>query len=204
MAKTRTTTKDSTEHTNLEHDSLNRSEPEDGAECRRHLITHEISCSRADTPQSATSSQSQCSSTTLTQLLYDSFDLSIAKAKHELMVTLMKEVYALFDTGWKVRTCANSKQESSGTRAQSSRPEDSRVGKSSKKRMRDRDSSPPGDGDGKREKKDDPDIRLHHQSRTFACPFHKHDPYKYSFNGDTGVVYRSCPTFGSASISHLR
>ena len=130
----------------------------------------------------------------------------IAEAKHELMVTLMKEVYAMFDSEWKVsaRTCATSQQGSCGGQAQPSKLAAPRDGKNSKKRLKDRDSSPPGDDNGKRKKRDDPDAELQKQDRPFACPFHKYDPYKYSLNSDTGAAYRSCLGPGFTSISHVK
>ena len=201
-----TTTADTTDCTNHWHDGVDKNQPLESAECRRDLRPHKFSHSRADTSQAAMSPESESSSSNLSQSPYGSFDLSIAQAKHELMVTLMKEVYAMFDSRWKasVQTCASSQEESSGVRAQSSKTEVARVGKNSRKRKKDRDSSPPGDNNGRREKKDDTDSRLHHQSRPYACPFHKYDPYRYSLNGETGAAYRSCPSHGSISISHLK
>ena len=130
----------------------------------------------------------------------------IAEAKHELIVTLMKEVYAMFGSEWKVsaRTCAASQQGSSGGQAQPSKLTAPRDGKNSKKRLKDRDSSPPGDDNGKRKKRDEPDAELQKQGRPFACPFHKYDPYKYSLNSDTGAAYRSCLGPGFTSISHVK
>lgn len=201
-----TTTTDTTEYTGHWHDGVDKNKPGESAKGRRDLRTHEISHSQTDTSQAALSSQSESTSTSLSQSPYDSFDLSIAQAKHDLMVTLMKEFYAIFDSRWKVsvQTCASSQQESSEVRPQSSKTEVPRVGKNSRKRKKDRDSSPPGDGNGRREKKDDSDSRLHHPSRPYACPFHKYDPYKYSLNDDTGAAYRSCPSHGSNSIAHLK
>ena len=122
------------------------------------------------------------------------------------MVTLMKEVYAMFDSEWKLsaRTCANSQQASSGGQALPSKLAAPRNGKNSKKRSKDRDSSPPGDDNGKRRKRDDPDAGLQNKGRLFACPFHKYDPYKYSLNSDTGAVYRTCLGPGFTSISHVK
>ena len=132
------------------------------AGCDREHETHESSQSQANTSNAATSSQSERSSASPTQPPYGTFDLNIARAKHELMVTLMKEVYTMFDSRWQVnaRTCANPNQESSGTQAQRSKTEAPRVDKNPKKRRKDKDSSPPGDGNGKREKRDDSDAGL--------------------------------------------
>lgn len=203
---TTTTTEHTWEHTNYHHDRDDTSKSEESTECRRDLRTRKLSPSRADDLQTAMSSQSESTGTSPSQSPENSFDLSIAQAKHKLMVTLMKEVYAMFDSKWKVsvRTCAGSQQESSRTRAQSSKTEVPRVDKNFKKKNNDRDSSPPEDGNRKREKKEGPDAQLHRQLRQYACPFHKHDPYKYSLNGETGAVYRYCPGHGAVSISHLK
>ena len=122
------------------------------------------------------------------------------------MVNLMKEVYALFDAKWKVsaRTCATSHQTPSGGKAQPSKPAAPRDGKNSKKRLKDRDFSPPGDDEGKRRKTDNPEVELQNQGRPFACPFHKYDPFKYSLNSDTGAAYRSCLGPGFTTISHVK
>ena len=112
----------------------------------------------------------------------------------------------MFDSEWKLsaRTCATSQQRSSGGQAQTSKLAAPRHGESSKKRPKDRDSSPPGDDNGKRRKRDDAEAGLQNQGRPFACPFHKYDPYKYSLNSDTGAAYRSCLGPGFTSISHVK
>lgn len=122
------------------------------------------------------------------------------------MVTLMKEVYAMFDSEWKVsaRSCTNFQEGSTRGKAQPSNLAAPRGGINSKKRLKDRDSSPPDDDNGKRRKKDDPDAGRQKQDRPFACPFYKYDPYKYSLNSDTGAAYRSCQGPGFTSISHVK
>lgn len=135
------------------------------------------------------------------------FDFTMALAKHELIVTLMKEFYAIFDTEWKadIRSCASSGSGPSRPQSKSSALAPL-AGKNSKRRTQDRDSPPldDGNGSGKRGKKGGPDTGHHTQGRLFACPFHKHDPSKYCLNDDTGAAYRSCPGPGFASISHLK
>ena len=206
IVKAPTATDRSTENTDHRQDGNDQSLCEENTRHSREDSPHGSSQSRTDTSHTATSTQSEYIGTSPSQSPYSSFDLNIAQAKHNLMVTLMKDVYAMFDSKWEgsVRTCATSGEQSSGGRAQSSKVETTRVAKGSKKRMKDRDSSPPGRGNGKREKKDDPDIGLHDQSRLLACPFHKHDPSKYCLNGDTGATYRSCPGPGFMCISHLK
>ena len=58
--------------------------------------------SQTDTLNPAMSSKSRSTSASASQSPYGSFDLMLAQAKHELIVTLMSEVCALFDTEWKV------------------------------------------------------------------------------------------------------
>ena len=205
MAKATTATAYSTEDADHRQDGRDHSECEESLKCSRERRFHESSVSGTDASYTATamSPESEYTSASSSEPPYSSFDLNIAKAKHELMVTLMKEVYAMFDSKWKanIRTCATSQQGSSGTHARPSQIEAPRAGQHSKKRMKDRDTSPPGKGNGKRKKNDDPKVGLHRQ---FACPFHKYDPYKYSLNSDTGAAYKSCMGPGSVSISHLK
>ncbi len=206
IVKAPTATDRSTENTDYGQDGNYQSVYEENARHSREGSPHDSLQSQTDTSHTATSTQSEYIGTSPSQSPYSSLDLNIAQAKHKLMVTLMKDVYAMFDSKWEgsVRTCATPEQQNSGRQAQSSKVEKTRVAKGSKKRMKDRDSSPPDRGNGKREKKDDPDIGLHNQSRLFACPFHKYDPYKYCLNSDTGATYRSCPGPGYMSISHVK
>ena len=185
-------------------------ECEDNAECSRDSGSRDFSQPRTSTSDAALTSQSQSSSASPSQSPHASFDLIIAQAKHEMMVTLMKEVYAMFDSEWKVsaRTCAASQEGSSKGHAQPNKLAAPRDCENSKKRPKDReknrDSSPPGDDNGKRRKRDDPEAGLQNQGRPFACPFNKYDPYKYSLNSDTGAAYRSCLGPGFTSISHVK
>ena len=206
LAKATTTIESSPGHTDNQQDGDDQSEHEENAKCSRERTNHVSSQSRIHTSNAAMSLRSGSTSANPSQSPYSSFDLKIAQAKHELIVTLMKEVYALFDTIWriKVRTCAPSQQESSGTQSQPSKLETPWVGGTNKKRKKDRDSSPPGDGNDKRGKMDDPDAELQHQGRPFACPFRKYDPYKYTLNSNTGTTYRSCLGPGFRSISHVK
>lgn len=206
MVKATTTTEYSTEHAHSQQDGNDQSGYESDSRDSREISTYESSELQTNTSNVAMSSQSECTSPSPRQPPYTGFNLQIVQAKHELMVTLMKEVYAMFDSGWKVnvQTCASSQQGSSGTQAPTSKREAPRLDKNPKKRKKDRDSSPPGDDDGKRKKRDDPDAGLQNQCRLLACPFHKYDPYKYSLNSDTRAAYRSCQGPGFTSISYVK
>lgn len=206
MVKATTTTEHPMEHADSQQDGNDQNGYESNSRYSREFSTYESSELQTNTSSVVMSSQSECTSSSPRQLPYTAFDLEIVRAKHELMVTLMKEVYAIFDSGWKVnvQTCASSQQGSSGNQAQTSKREAPRLDKNPKRRKKDRDSSPPGDDDGKRKKRDDPDAGLQNQCRLFACPFHKYDPYKYSLNSDTGAAYRSCQGPGFTSISHVK
>ena len=175
------------------------------SEYMRECSTHDSPQSQADISDTSMSLQSENTSASPSQSPCGSFDLKIVQAKHRLMVTLMKEVYAMFDSKWKggVRTCAPSQQRSSETHAQSSQSKASRGGKNAKRRLNDRDISPPGDDNGKRKKKDDLETVLLQPPQLFACPFHKYDPYKYSINSHVGLKYRSCLGPGFKFMSHV-
>ena len=204
--KATTTREYSVDYSDDQEDPNDQSEYEETAKHMRGRRTCASSRSQADISNTTMSSQSERTSASPSQSPCGSFDLRIVQAKHKLMVALMKEVYAMFDSGWKVgvRTCATSQQKTSGTQAQPSKSEASLVKKNAKKRMNDRDSSPPGDDDdGKRRKKDDRDTVLQQQRRPFACPFHKYDPYKYSLDSDVGSKYRSCLGPGFKFVSHV-
>lgn len=206
MVEATTTTEHSMEDTDSQQDGNDQSRYEKNSRYSRDFGTYESSQLQTNASNVAMSSQSEFTSPSPRQSPYTDFDLHIVQAKHELMVTLMKEVYAMFDSGWKlnVRTCANSQQGSSGTQAQPSKREAPSLEQNPKRRKKDRDSSPPGDDDGRRKKRKDPDAGLQNQGRPLACPYHKYDPYKYSLNSDTGAAYRSCLVFASTSISHVK
>lgn len=148
LAKATTTIESSPGRTDSQQDGDDQSEHEENAKCSRERTNHVSSQSRIHTSNAAMSLKSGSTSANPSQSPYSSFDLKIAQAKHELIVTLMKEVYALFDTIWriKVRTCAPSQQESSGTQSQPSKLKTPWVGGTNQRRKKDRDSSPPGDG----------------------------------------------------------
>ncbi len=134
------------------------------------------------------------------------FHLVMLQAKHKLMVALMEDVYAIFDSKWKVdlRTCATNSSDSSGKHATQSKSEASGVHQKGKRRMKDRDSSPPGDGESKRGRRGVSAVGSQSLNRQYACPFHKHDSQKYSTNIETGAKYRACMGPGFATIARLK
>ena len=171
---------------------------------REHRV-HDSSQSLADMSDTSMSLQSENTSASPSQSPCGSIDLKILQAKHELMVTLMKEVYAMFDSKWKVgvRTCGTSQQRSSETHAQSSQLEASRGSKNAKRRLNDRDTPPPGEDNGKRKKNDDHETVPQQPRRLLACPFRKYDPHKYSVNSHAGSKYRTCIGPGFKFVSQV-
>ena len=133
-------------------------------------------------------------------------DLIVIEAKHELIETLMKDVYAIFDSGWthRPRTCAPMPSDSHGTQPSYPQGESSSASQKGKRRMQDRESPPPHDGNGKRRRRGGSSVGPHRPNRPYACPFHKYDPRKYSLNGGTGATYRSCLGPGFTSIARLK
>lgn len=135
-------------------------------------------------------------------------NLLVIQAKHKLMVTLMQDVYAIFDEDWKVdpRTCTSTPSGSSGAQSSQTRSEAPSAYQKGKRRTQDRESSPPdnGNGNGKRGRKEESDKGPQRQARPYACPFHKYDPRKYSLNNEAGTAYRSCMGPGFSCISHLK
>ena len=136
------------------------------------------------------------------------FDFAMAQAKHELIVRLMKDVYAMFDLSrtTNVRMCGASGSDLSTTQSYQITTESSSGSsrRNGKRRMQDRGSPPPGDGNGKRRSRGGSDADAQSKSRPFACPMHKHDPHKYSLNSGRGAMYRSCLGPGFLRISRLK
>lgn len=133
-------------------------------------------------------------------------DMTIAYAKHQMMVSIMQDVYAMFDSQWKANVRERTASQSSSPYLNSQRLESSdrpAQGKG-KRRMQDRDSPPPDDNNEKRRKGAPPDPKRNDQNPQFACPFNKHDSRKYCANLDTGAKYRSCQAPGFSSISRLK
>lgn len=153
------------------------------------------------------STQNKCSDENGSSSLPSDPSLTMNKAKLELLVTLMVDVYAMFSRAEaaNIRTCATSSPSGpSGTLSQGSTSEVPTFGGNGKRRIRDRRSSRGDDDDdnGKRRKRIDPNP--HHQSRRYACPLHKHDPGRYSVKNSVIMTYRTCSGPGFTAISRLK
>ena len=156
--------------------------------------TDDSSIRSAQTESSGSRSPERCSSQ------------AVALAKHELIASLMCEVYAMFNAEW----AANAKQgTNSGTandansvrKSSSDKMADQ---KPSKRRREDEESPSRNDSDRKR-KGNAPFSQGHHgQCNLFACPFNKYDPRRYRISQTTGTRYRTCPGPGFATIARLK
>ncbi len=136
--------------------------------------------------------------------------LTIAHAKHQMMVTLMEEFYASFGSQWQANVRNHVTPNSRSSHCQdSSKPQDgSTQDRNGKRPIHDREPSP-GDNNnnsnnGKKRRGDPPDAKGIRPDLQFACPFHKFDPRKFCPNLDTGTRYRSCSGPGFSSISKLK
>ena len=132
----------------------------------------------------------------------EDIDLVTIQAKHKLMVTLMEDVYTIFDSNWRAdaRTCATSTSGSSQNQPSQSSSSYPNVHSNTKKRMRGRESPPPDDSNSKRGRK----SASNQHSRPYACPFHKYNPQKFTLNHDTGAIYRSCLGPGFSNVSQVK
>ena len=130
----------------------------------------------------------------------------LLKAKHVLLVALMREVYTIYDRRWQVN--ANKRggsQESTGTSfgfTESSSNSDQEQRKSGKRQKRENSLPQRGDDNRRRSRgwgthslKKDGEPRL-------PCHFHVYDPEE--FNVSTNSQYRACEGPGFDAISHLR
>ena len=122
-----------------------------------------------------------------------------------MMVSLMRDVYAIFNPHWKaeVRSHAGNRAGSTGAHAQNSNSRIPPSAGKSKRRLQDRDSPPPNGNDEKKRKTKSPSSGDDGQ-RLFACCFHKFNAQKYCSNDDTGSKYRSCAGPGFSKISKLK
>lgn len=137
----------------------------------------------------------------------DDVGLAVLKVKHEMLVSLMREVYMTLKSDWNVnfRTCATSSSETSSGRTQELCGKVSSGSRQGKRQTQDEDSSFRDDiGRDKRRKKEESEAELRPQSRRYACPCHKYSPGKYSVNYITGATYRTCTGPGFTAISRLK
>ena len=136
-------------------------------------------------------------------------------AKHEAIVNLMRDVYAIFDHSWHAnpKTCPTAPHGSSSCNASGPSPHSSasntlpsiaiQKGKG-KRKHRDREDSPTDGEDDKRKRKPSSLTSTSGQSPRYACPFNKHYPWKYGPNDRTGQTYRTCHRPGFESIARLK
>ena len=156
--------------------------------------------------ENSTKSEDSDDHSSLSMSSYD--QLTIAYAKHQMMVALMEEFYTNFDPQWQtnVRTHVASSSRSSRSYAESSKSQNSSMQDSNGKRaMRDREPSPDDNANnGKKRRRIPTDAKGDEPDPQFACPFRKYDPRKYCSNLDTGTKYRSCIGPGFSTISKLK
>ena len=133
-------------------------------------------------------------------------DLALAYARHRLIVSLMREVYAMFNSKWgpEIHTCTNSQAGYSSGQTNQSESQAESIRKNGKRRLEDRDSPPGDDNNIKRDKRDSNNPKAQDQGLPYACPFHKYAPQKYCMNNDTGAMYRSCAGPGFSFVSHVK
>ena len=132
--------------------------------------------------------------------------LTMAHAKHQMMVYLMRDVYniANFQGGADFRNRTGSQTAGTGAYPQSSSSAaPSSIGRG-KRRMQDRESPHPDAKDEKKKKSRSSKSGDSGPERLFACFFHKFNSQKYCSNNETGTKYRSCAGPGFSKISQLK
>ncbi|KAL9134542.1 MAG: hypothetical protein Q9175_004270 [Cornicularia normoerica] len=132
--------------------------------------------------------------------------LAVASAKHRMMVSLMRDVYTIFNYQWGAdfRSRAGSQAASTGVQSQDSNSRTPSSTGKGKRRTHDRDSDPPDAADEKKRKSKSLRSGDGGQERLFACFFYKYNAQKYCSNRDTGTKYRSCAGPGFSKISQLK
>lgn len=139
--------------------------------------------------------------------------LTIAYTKHQMMVSLMQEVYAMFDLQWKANVRTRVSPTSRSSRSQLEPSDSSNNGSTEncngKRKNQGREPSPGDNKDNnnnneKKRRGNPNDGRGSESDPLFACPFQKFDSRKYCPNLDTGIKFRSCSGPGFTSISKLK
>lgn len=137
--------------------------------------------------------------------------LTLAYAKHQIMVSMMQEVYAMVNSQWsaKVKTCVAPNAGRSRSQLESAKSENSsKESCNRKRRNHDREPSPDDrnseDNNEKKRRGNPKDTRGCDTDRRFACPFYKYNRGKYCPNLDTGTKYRTCTGPGFSSVSKLK
>lgn len=132
--------------------------------------------------------------------------LTLAYAKHRMIVSLMRDVHAIFNSQWRIEFRSRTGSQPASTEADprhssSSTPSSVERGK---RRKRDRESHSPDPNDTKKKRTNSPTSGHGSRQRLLACCFYKNNPQKYCSNGDTGTKYRSCAGPGFSRISQLK
>lgn len=127
----------------------------------------------------------------------------MARAKHQLIANLMREVYTMFDPQWTANVRSHTKDQS-GRSSSGSQIECFPSARAGKRRMQEREDSLPGDGNAREEKRQRVNPQAQEPGLMFACPFNKFDPEKYCPNSTSGAKFRSCIGPGFPSISRLK
>ena len=160
-----------------------------------------------DEPTTESSSQSIDSDESGSSSSADYEKVTIAYSKHQIISSLMRDVYAMFGSQWQanVRTRTTPEAESSRVLSSSCESADrSTQNQLGKRANYERDRSQGDGNDGKKKRNNPPDTANSEHDLQLACPFHKYDPIKYCPNIDTGVKYRTCLGPGFSSISRLK
>ena len=168
---------------------------------RTHIDAAEDELTTEDSSQSTYSDESGSVSST------DDEKLTIAYTKHQIISSLMRDVYALFSSQWQANMRTRTTPEAESSRVRQDSCESTNCSKKSRLGKRanyDRDRSQGDGNDGKKQKNISSDIKSCELDLKLACPFYKHDPTTYRPSIDTGVKYRTCLGPGFSSISRLK
>ena len=132
--------------------------------------------------------------------------LTVAYAKHRVMVSLMRDVYEIFNSRWRVgfRSQTGSESASPDAYSQSSSSPKRSSPNSGKRKAQDEDSHSPDDNREKKRTRISLKDWENRQKRFFACCFYKYNAQKYCSNSSTGTKYRSCAGPGFSKISQLK
>ena len=135
-------------------------------------------------------------------------NVAMAFAKHQLIASLMQDVFTIFDAQWNrgPKEHAPSRATQRGKQShQTPATSQASVGKG-KRRTTDRDSPPPKDNGQKRRRANSrsSDPTDTGRKRLFACPFHQNNPSAYRANNSSGSDFRACAGPGFLTISRLK
>lgn len=128
------------------------------------------------------------------------------RMKHNIIASLMQDVYAIFDSNWdaNIRSHAGSGDHNPTASSVPLSSSSSAAQKSQKRHSQDDEPPSGNDGNGKRTRRSLSTVSTSGFSRLLACPFHKYDPAKYRSTVYLGTRYRTCMTSGFKSICRLK